>query len=130
MTGLYKQAGIAIPKDIAGLLLSAVISDTVLFRSPTCTEEDKKTAAELAAIAGVDVEKYGMEMLKAGAGPYPDLTPEEIAANDMKEFSDRGKTFTISQPAADTTDLLAKRETYCLNALEKSAAHSYDVASS
>lgn len=128
VTGLYKQAGIAIPKDIAGLLLSAVISDTVLFRSPTCTEEDKKTAAELAAIAGVDVEKYGMEMLKAGAN-VSDLTPEEIAANDMKEFSDSGKTFTISQvQVMDTTDLLQQKDVL-LNALEKMrAAHSYDAA--
>lgn len=128
VTGLYKQAGIAIPKDIAGLLLSAVVSDTVLFRSPTCTEEDKTVAKELAAIAGVDVEKYGMDMLKAGAN-VSDLTPEQIAANDMKEFSDSGKTFTISQvQVMDTTELLEQKDVL-LNALEKMrAANSYDAA--
>ena len=69
-----------------------------------------------------------MEMLKAGAN-VSDLTPEEIAANDMKEFSDSGKTFTISQvQVMDTTDLLQQKDVL-LNALEKMrAAHSYDAA--
>lgn len=127
ITSLYKQAHIDIPKEIAGLLLSAVISDTVLFRSPTCTQQDKDVAAELAAIAGVDVETYGMDMLKAGAN-VSDLTPEQIASSDMKEFSDSGKTFTISQvQVMDTADLLAQK-TVLLSALEKMrAAKQYDA---
>lgn len=127
ITSLYKQAHIEIPKEIAGLLLSAVISDTVLFRSPTCTQQDKDAAAELAAIAGVDVETYGMDMLKAGAN-VSDLTPEQIASSDMKEFSDSGKTFTISQvQVMDTADLLAQK-TVLLSALEKMrAAKQYDA---
>ena len=60
VTQLYQQNRVAIPLEIAGLLLSAIISDTVLFRSPTCTEADKAAVAKLAAIAGVDAEKYGM----------------------------------------------------------------------
>ena len=71
---------------IAGLLLSAVISDTVLFRSPTCTQQDRETAEKLAAIAGVDLQAYGMDMLKAGAN-VSDLTPDQIAQNDMKELA-------------------------------------------
>lgn len=127
ITSLYKQAHIDIPKEIAGLLLSAVISDTVLFRSPTCTQQDKDAAAELAAIAGVDVETYGMDMLKAGAN-VSDLTLEQIASSDMKEFSDSGKTFTISQvQVMDTADLLAQK-TVLLGALEKMrAAKQYDA---
>lgn len=127
ITSLYKQAHIEIPKEIAGLLLSAVISDTVLFRSPTCTQQDKDAAAELAAIAGVDVETYGMDMLKAGAN-VSDLTPEQIASSDMKEFSDSGKTFTISQvQVMDTADLLAQK-TVLLSVLEKMrAAKQYDA---
>ena len=62
--GLYKQNGVKPSKEVAGMMLSAIISDTVLFRSPTCTEEDKKAVKELAEIAGVDYEKYGMDMLK------------------------------------------------------------------
>ena len=118
VTSLYEQANIAIPKEIAGLLLSAVISDTVLFRSPTCTQQDRETAEKLAAIAGVDLQAYGMDMLKAGAN-VSDLTPDQIAQNDMKEFSDGSVTFTISQvQVMDTTDLLEQKQVL-LNALEK-----------
>lgn len=128
ITELYEQAKIEIPKEIAGLLLSAVISDTVLFRSPTCTAQDKEAAQKLAAIAGVDVEAYGMEMLKAGAN-VSDLTPEQIAASDMKEFSGGNKTFTISQvQVMDTSDLLAQK-VVLLSALEKMrAAKNYDAS--
>lgn len=127
ITELYEQAHIDIPKDIAGLLLSAIISDTVLFHSPTCTQQDKDAAVKLAAIADVDVETYGMEMLKAGAN-VSDLTPEQIASSDMKEFSESGKTFTISQvQVMDTTDLLAQKKVI-LRALEKMrAAKQYDA---
>ena len=109
VTALYEQAGIAVPKQIAGLLLSAIISDTVLFRSPTCTEEDKEAAAKLADIAGVDIQTYGMEMLKAGAN-VSDLTPDQIVHNDMKEFSDGVHTFTVAQvQVMDTSDLLVQK---------------------
>ncbi len=64
---LYKENGVEIKKDIAGLMLSAIISDSLLFKSPTCTDEDVKAAKELAAIAGVDADSYGLDMLKAGA---------------------------------------------------------------
>ena len=98
--------------------LSAVISDTVLFRSPTCTQQDRETAEKLAAIAGVDLQAYGMDMLKAGAN-VSDLTPDQIAQNDMKEFSDGSVTFTISQvQVMDTTDLLEQKKVL-LSALEK-----------
>lgn len=118
VTALYEQAGIAVPKQIAGLLLSAIISDTVLFRSPTCTEEDKEAAAKLADIAGVDIQTYGMEMLKAGAN-VSDLTPDQIVHNDMKEFSDGVHTFTVAQvQVMDTSDLLAQKNEL-LAALER-----------
>ena len=115
---LYEQAGVEIPKEIAGLMMSAIISDTVLFRSPTCTEEDKAAVAKLSKIAGVDPEKYGMEMLKAGAN-VSDLSPEEIAANDMKEFAEKDQVISISQvQVMDTEDLLNQKEVL-LNAMEK-----------
>ena len=125
VTGLYEQAKVDIPKDIAGLLLSAVISDTVLFRSPTCTPADREAAEKLANIAGVDVEKYGMEMRKAGAN-VSDLTPDQIVHNDMKEFSSGNTTFTVAQvQVMDTTDLLDQKQVL-LNALEKlRAEHDY-----
>jgi len=90
-------------------MLSAIISDTVLFRSPTCTETDKEMAHKLAEIAGVDIESYGLDMLKAGAD-ISDLTNDDIVRTDMKEFSEAGKTISIGQISVmDTTDVLAKQ---------------------
>lgn len=128
LTQLYDQYKKDIPKDVAGLLLSAILSDTVLFRSPTCTQQDKDAAEKLAAIAGVEIEKYGMDMLKAGAN-VSDLTPDQIAHNDMKEFTGGDKTFTVSQvQVMDTSDLL-KQKQVLLNALEKMRAEKgYDAS--
>lgn len=109
LTKLYIENNQEIPKNIAGLMLSAIISDTVLFRSPTCTKTDKEMAHKLAAIAGVDIESYGLEMLKAGAD-ISDLTNDEIVRTDMKEFSEAGQTISIGQISVmDTTDVLAKQ---------------------
>lgn len=109
LTKLYIENNQEIPKNIAGLMLSAIISDTVLFRSPTCTETDKEMAYKLAAIAGVDIESYGLDMLKAGAD-ISDLTNDEIVRTDMKEFSEAGQTISIGQISVmDTTDVLAKQ---------------------
>lgn len=109
LTKLYIENNQEIPKNIAGLMLSAIISDTVLFRSPTCTETDKKMAHKLADIAGVDIESYGLDMLKAGAD-ISDLTNDEIVRTDMKEFSEAGQTISIGQISVmDTTDVLAKQ---------------------
>lgn len=94
--GLYKTAGIQPSKAVAGMMLSAIISDTVLFRSPTTTEEDKTAVKELADIAGVDYEAYGMDMLKAGAD-ISDYPAEKLAHNDTKEFESNGKTFSCGQ---------------------------------
>ena len=109
LTKLYIENNQEIPKNIAGLMLSAIISDTVLFRSPTCTETDKEMAHKLAAIAGVDIESYGLDMLKAGAD-ISDLTNDKIVRTDMKEFSEAGQTISIGQISVmDTTDVLAKQ---------------------
>lgn len=96
ITGLYEQNGIDIPKKIAGLLMSAIISDTVLFKSPTCTERDKAAVKKLAEIAGVDYEKYGMNMLKAGSG-LGSMTAHDVAKNDNKEFKIGDYRVLVSQ---------------------------------
>lgn len=93
---LYKQNNVVPSKEIAGMMLSAIISDTVLFRSPTTTDEDKKAVEELAKIAGVDYEAYGMDMLKAGAD-ISDYPAEKLAHNDTKEFEAGDKIFTVGQ---------------------------------
>lgn len=87
---------VAIPPQIAGLMLSAIISDTVLFKSPTCTEHDKEVAHYLAKIAGIDIEEYGMEMLKAGTD-IDNMSADEIVKNDMKEFLISHYRISISQ---------------------------------
>lgn len=83
---LYKENDIQPSKEISGLLLSAIISDSLLFKSPTCTEEDVQAAKELAEIAAVDLEEYGLEMLKAGTD-LSDKTIKELLTMDAKEFT-------------------------------------------
>ncbi len=106
VANMHWQKDIDIPASIAGLLLSAIISDTVLFKSPTCTEYDKKTAQRLAEIAGVDINDYGMAMLKAGSG-IGDMTPVEIAKNDLKEFQIGDYRIIVSQISVmDTKEVM------------------------
>lgn len=106
IANMHWHRDIDIPPSIAGLLLSAILSDTVLFRSPTCTPYDKKTAERLAEIAGVDVQAYGMDMLKAGSG-IGDMTPQEIAKNDLKEFQIGDYRIIVSQISVmDTKEVM------------------------
>jgi manganese-dependent inorganic pyrophosphatase len=106
---LYKENGVEISKETAGLMLSAIISDSLLFKSPTCTEEDVKAAKELAEIAGVDADTYGLEMLKAGAD-LSDKTVEQLITLDSKEFDMAGHKVVIAQVnAVDTNDVLVKQ---------------------
>ncbi|MEW4221567.1 manganese-dependent inorganic pyrophosphatase [Rossellomorea marisflavi] len=83
---MYKEKGVEVTKEMAGLMLSAIISDSLLFKSPTCTDEDVAAANELADIAGVDAQVYGLEMLKAGAN-MSTKTVAELVTLDAKEFS-------------------------------------------
>jgi len=106
---LYKENGVEIRKEIAGLMLSAIISDSLLFKSPTCTEQDVAAAQELAAIAGVDPQVYGLEMLKAGAD-LSDKTIAQLISLDAKEFSMGSYKVEIAQVnAVDTNDVLARQ---------------------
>ncbi|MGL4425755.1 MAG: putative manganese-dependent inorganic diphosphatase [Cetobacterium sp.] len=94
---LYKTAGIVPPKEIAGLMMSAILSDTLLFKSPTCTDKDILAVNELAKISEIEsFEAYGMEMLIAGTS-LSDKTPDEILTMDQKEFSMNGIKLAISQ---------------------------------
>ena len=107
VANMHWHRDVEIPPSIAGLLLSAILSDTVLFKSPTCTEYDKKTAQRLAEIAGVDLNEYGLAMLKAGSG-IGDMTPAEIAKNDLKEFQIGDYRIIVSQISVmDTKEVMA-----------------------
>ncbi|WP_297487475.1 putative manganese-dependent inorganic diphosphatase [uncultured Cetobacterium sp.] len=108
---LYKDADIIPPKEMAGLMLSAILSDTLMFKSPTCTEKDIEVAKELAKIAEVnDFQTYGMDMLIAGTS-LSDKTPEEILTMDQKEFTMNGIKLAISQVnTVDVKGLLDQKE--------------------
>lgn len=106
IANMYRRRDFDIPKEIAGLLLSAIVSDTVLFKSPTCTDYDKETAERLAKIAEVDIKEYGLAMLKAGSG-IGDMTPAEIVKNDMKEFVIGDYRIIVSQISVmDTQEVM------------------------
>lgn len=106
---LYKENGVEIESNIAGLMLSAIISDSLLFKSPTCTDEDVAAARELAEIAGVDADKYGLDMLKAGAD-LSDKTVEELISLDAKEFQMGGSLVEVAQVnTVDIQDVLSRQ---------------------
>ncbi len=86
VTRMFEEQDVEMPSHIAGLLLGAVISDTLLFKSPTCTPVDTKIAKKLAEIAGVDIQEFAMEMFKAGTS-LVGKTVDEIFNQDFKKFS-------------------------------------------
>jgi manganese-dependent inorganic pyrophosphatase len=106
---IYRENSIEVPKKIAGLLVSAIISDSLLFKSPTCTNEDIDAAHELGKIAGIDVEKYGLEMLKAGAD-LSDKPVSELITMDAKEFSMGNAKVEIAQVNAVDTEKIYQQQ--------------------
>lgn len=93
---MYIEKGIDVPKHIAGLLCAAIVSDTLMFRSPTCTTQDKMAAGALALIAGIDIEKFASEMFEAGSD-LGDKSAEEIFYQDYKKFTFGGTSFGVGQ---------------------------------
>lgn len=93
---MYQEKGIEIPKDIAGLLCSAIISDTLMYRSPTCTPLDIMAAKALAKISGIEVEPYAMEMFGAGSN-LRSKSPEEIFYQDFKKFNAGNRNYGVGQ---------------------------------
>lgn len=107
---LFKEHGVEVPQDMAGLMLSAIISDSLLFKSPTCTEQDIKAAKELEAIAGIDAQEYGLNMLKAGAD-VSSKTIEELLTLDAKEFGMGDHKVEIAQVnVVDPQDVLNRQD--------------------
>lgn len=93
---LYTLNNVKIETQMAGLMLSAIISDTLLLKSPTTTEKDAKTVKELAKIANIDVEKYGLEMLKAGTN-LDKYTEDELIKLDAKKIEKEDVKYIIAQ---------------------------------
>lgn len=107
---MCKVSGIKLDRVTAGLMLSSIISDTLLLKSPTCTEKDKETAEELAKIANVDLQAYGLDMLKAGTD-LSDYTAEELINIDSKPFTTNGIKYQVAQVnTASIEDVLKDKE--------------------
>lgn len=104
---MFGEKGIEIPMDIAGLLMAAILSDTLMFRSPTCTQLDIKAAEDLAAIAGVEIEEFAKAMFQAGSD-FKNKTTEELFYQDFKIFHVGDVDFGVSQISALSREELNK----------------------
>ena len=93
---LYKERKVEIPKEMAGMMLSGILSDTLILKSPTTTETDRQAVYDLAKIADVDYEKYGMDMLKAGTS-LEGMSIEDVLYNDYKLYTINDKSFGVAQ---------------------------------
>lgn len=107
VTQCYRERGLAPEKAIAGILLAAILSDTVLFKSPTCTERDREMVAYLESICGVNAQTFGIDMFKA-ASSLADRTPQELIEEDLKAFSVGGDKVGIGQVSVMGTEGLSK----------------------
>ena len=104
---MYKEFGVEIDKTIAGLLLAAILSDTLMFKSPTCTNIDKKAGEDLAKIAGVEYESFAKEMFHAGSN-LSDKSAKEILHQDFKKFTVDDMTIGIGQINSMSAEELAE----------------------
>jgi manganese-dependent inorganic pyrophosphatase len=110
IANLYEQNKVAISKEMAGLMMSAILSDTVLFKSPTCTPRDKASVEKLAKIAGVDPMAFGMELLKAKSD-ISSKSAKDILMGDFKKFDFSGTKAGVGQiEVMDLKDLEPKRK--------------------
>lgn len=124
---LYKENSVEVPKNIAGMMLSAIVSDTLLFKSPTCTQEDVQAAKELAEIAGVDLEGYGLEMLKAGTN-LGTKSASDLIDLDAKSFPMGGSNLRIAQVnTVDLAEVFARQAELESAMQEANTANGYDL---
>lgn len=124
---MYKERGFEIKPEIAGLMISAIISDSLLFKSPTCTQEDIEAAEALKSIANVDLEAYGLEMLKAGASTT-DKTTTELLNMDAKSFNMGDYITRIGQVnTVDINEVFERQEELEKEMLEVSTNEKYDL---
>ena len=124
---LYKEHNMEIPKNIAGMMVSAIISDTLLFKSPTCTKEDEAAAHALAEIAEINLEEYGLELLKAGTN-LSSKSNEELLDLDAKSFDMNGATVRIDQVnTVDFNDILSRKKELEAAMLKANEENGYDI---
>lgn len=127
MYDLYRYNDVEIPKNIAGIMLSAIISDTLLLKSPTTTDKDKKAVEALAEIAGVDYQSYGLEELKAGTN-ISDKSEEELIDLDAKSFELNGQTARVAQiNVVDLPEAMKRKDSFLKAMGDASEAENYDL---
>ncbi|MBE5809452.1 MAG: putative manganese-dependent inorganic diphosphatase [Clostridiales bacterium] len=114
---MFQERGLQPSEKLAGLMAAAILSDTVLFKSPTCTQRDKRMAERLARIAGIDLERLGREMFSAASSA--DKPAETLLNTDFKEFHIAGHALGISQITCLETDALLTRMDELLPAMNK-----------
>ncbi len=117
---LYKEKNITIPKEIAGLMLSGIISDTLILRSPTTTDLDREAVKELSTIAGVNYEEYGLNLIKAGTS-LEGMSHEDVIYNDFKLYTVDDKTLGIGQFFTTNFDEIKKEMNEYLDTLDREA---------
>ncbi len=108
---MYQEEGVEVEPVIASLLCSAIISDTLMFRSPTCTPLDERSARKLAEIAGIDIEKLALEMFNAGKENLKGKTAEEICFLDFKQFTVNDINFGVGQISSMSAEELREIKT-------------------
>ncbi len=119
---MYKENGIRIPQNIAGLMLSGIISDTLLLQSPTTTELDKVVASNLAHTAKVNMKKYGLDMLSSGVD-IKGLTANEIVYRDFKTYKINDHSMAIGQVFTTDYKMYKERENELVEELNRLAAN-------
>ena len=118
ITRLYQEARVPIPKEIAGILLCAILSDTLILQSATTTDVDRRAAAYLSDITDLDIQQTGTEILTAGSR-VEGRGVSEIIHQDMKEYKEEKATFTVSQiEVGDVNEILTRKADF-LKELEK-----------
>ncbi len=121
IAGLYLEAGIAIPREVAGLLLGGLLYDTLILRSPTCTPRDERIATELAEITGAQIENYGQEIFAQAAANLSERSARELLTTDFKEFTVRDTKFAIGTVETATPSIVEKRSQEMLQTMRQLA---------
>ena len=128
ITSLYHEAGIDIPRDVAGLLLAGLLYDTLILRSPTCTPRDERVAVELAQITGEDIEQYGKAIFAAAASDLSGKSAEALITSDFKEFTVGDLKFAIGTVETASPSSIENRIPELLTTMER-ISHERNYAS-
>lgn len=124
---MYKENGVEIPANIAGMMLSAIISDTLLLKSPTTTQDDKNAVEFLAKVAGVDYQEYGLSLLKAGTN-IASKTEKELINLDAKSFELNGHIVRIAQiNTVDLPEAMERKAAFMKEMQNASASDNYEM---